>query len=533
VTSSFSRTVVWFLAVLACVGGLWLSRVLTFKHLEAKGFQPPDTSASWLDAMCSATATASCEEVAKSEYAVFPFHSKSGLPVSLLGMFYFTAVLVWLGLIGECSPSRWWVHLILVAGTTVGVGASAFFEFVMWTKLDHYCPQCVVVHVLSLLLMIFALLLWPRRAAETGGRVSRETAGSVSSRFGKASSEWPFVRILLATPIVALVAMWGEFIWLAPSMAVQRPADASRFASTKPADDKAAIAVLTSQPADALAKQIVDLRKKLETSEGAQKYYKQQSEHYEKNWRHSALDWDLTPATPIATDNRPFRGPANAPHTMVIYSDFQCPACKNFEDFVNTKLIPLSDRNGGLVRIIFKHWPICQDCNPDARVNLHPAACKASQAAEAARILGGDEAFWKMYDLLWKKQAELKKSQDFASLAKEIGLNEQALAKTMASDEVMARIKADIQEGTNLGKNVPEVKPDDLEFIRVTSTPAIFVDNKRIYRAHPTERLWLTIFGQPTRTTTTPKPAVSPGVAPPPGTVGPLIRALPATRPGR
>ena len=59
------------------------------------------------------------------------------MPVSLLGMFYFTAVLIWLWLVGSCSPSRWWAHLILVAGTAVGVGVSAFFEYIMWTKLDH------------------------------------------------------------------------------------------------------------------------------------------------------------------------------------------------------------------------------------------------------------------------------------------------------------------------------------------------------------------------------------------------------------
>ena len=92
-----------------------------------------------------------------------------------------------------------------------------------------------------------------------------------------------------------------------------------------------------------------------------------------------------------------------------------------------------------------------------------------------------------MYDLLWEKQDEWKKSQDFVKLAKEIGLDEQAFTKAMAGDEAMAQVKADIEEGANLGKNQPDIKPEDVEFIKVDSTPAIFVDNKRLWRPHQTD----------------------------------------------
>lgn len=580
--SGLVRSVIWLLAVATCIAGLYLSFELTLKHLGKDDYEPSDLTAqdqaesTWLDTVCEATEHSDCDEVAKSGYAVFPFGStpeQPHVPVSLLGMFYFTFVLAWLGLVGSCSPTRWWVHLIFVTITAVGVGISIFFEYIMWTQLDHWCPLCLVVHILSLVLMVFALLLWPRQEVDARGRASAEPPGIL----------WPPLKIVAAVPVITLIAMWGEFVWLSPSGAspgyqrstASRPADdGAAFASltTRPAaelakevietrrrlnnaedsrdhwkkqadyfqrrlqqdvaaqskDQTKTIEALSTQPADVLAKQVADLQTKLSGAQRGETSYKRQTEYYERHWEHAAVAWNLTPAVPINLENRPMRGPAHAAHTMVIFSDFQCPACKRFEQFVNERLLPLSEKNGGLVKLTFRHWPICQDCNPNATTNLHPLACKASYAAEAARMVGGDEAFWKMYDLLWDKQDEWKKSQDFVGLARAIGLNEQAFQQAMASDEVAAQIKADIEEGANLGKNQPNVKPEDVDFIKVNSTPSIFIDNKRLLRPLSLDRLWLTILSSRPRTapTTAPRPVGQPIPA------GPLAQPVPsATRP--
>lgn len=541
------RAVVWLLALVSCVAGLRLSLELTYVHLKSEGYvvqkapgllgtlgwaqisapgngvqtveaerdKTEVDEGGWLDSLCSATASASCEEVAKSRYATWRLNIGSNrfeIPVSLLGMFYFTGVLVWLVLIGSCSPSRWWAHLILVAGTAVGVGISALFEYYMWTELEHYCPLCVIVHVLSLLLLVFALLLWPRQAAEVRSRAARP-ATVATAWFAPAEARWPQVRILLATPLVALLVIWAEYMWLTPVEVAGSTVAPSGPAASRPADDSATIAALTTRPADALAREIVDLRTKLNEAQKAENYYKRNLNQYEKHWLHAVTAWRLSPPVSISLENKPVRGPANAPHTMVIFSDFQCPACKKFEDFVNQKLLPLSKRGGGLVRIVFKQWPICTDCNPHATHNLHPAACRAALASEAARIVGGDEAFWKMYDLLWETQPRWKgwkENQDFNVLAREIGLDEQAFARAMASDEAMAQVKADIEEGANLGKGDPKIRPDDVDFIKVSSTPSIFVDGKRLWRAHASEAMWTTIFTMPAWPSTQPVPGMRP-----------------------
>lgn len=85
-------------------------------------------------------------------------------------------------------------------------------------------------------------------------------------------------------------------------------------------------------------------------------------------------------------------GPAHAPVTVVVYSDFECPTCRQaaqavkllFEHFVNQ------------VRVIYRHFPI--------EVS-HPHALLAAQAAEAA---GAQGQFWRMHDLLFDNQLRLK-----------------------------------------------------------------------------------------------------------------------------
>lgn len=532
------RIVFWLIAVLCCAGGILLSAVLMFEYLETHGFASPepvvknDGEMGLFDAICSATESASCEEVAKSPYAVWPFDSKPGqfqVPVALLGMFFFTAVLAWLWLVGICSPSRWWAHLILVAGTAIGVGASGFLEYIMWTELDYYCPLCVITHVLSLLVFVLALALWPRSPGETRERPTRTGAAPSVAWFAPATTHWPSFRILLATPIVALVAIWGEYLWLSPTAAGPRPPDTQEIAATQPVNEKELIATLTTQPAEVLIQKVVDAQKKLTTAELYQKHYKKQLGHYDKYWQHAYTAWEITPAVPISLEDRSFRGPINAPHTLVVYSDFGCPGCKKFEDYVNQRLLPLSERRGGLIRVTFKYWPICTECSPYATYNLHPAACKAALAAEAARIVGGDEAYWKMYDVLWDSQARWrgwKDNRDFNVLARELGLDEQAFEQAMASDQAIARVKTDLEEGANLGKNLPNIKPDEVDFIKVNSTPSLFVDNKRIWRPHLNDALWVKIMTSPAPTAIAPAPrtpltSIRPGVRPPPATTQP------------
>jgi protein-disulfide isomerase len=88
-------------------------------------------------------------------------------------------------------------------------------------------------------------------------------------------------------------------------------------------------------------------------------------------------------------------GPAHAPVTVVVYSDFECPTCKQAAQAVKLLLTRFVNR----VRVIYRHFPI---------EATHPHALLAAQAAEAA---GAQGKFWPMHDLLFDNQLHLKPHQ--------------------------------------------------------------------------------------------------------------------------
>jgi protein-disulfide isomerase len=162
------------------------------------------------------------------------------------------------------------------------------------------------------------------------------------------------------------------------------------------------------------------------------------------------------PRTQIAADDDPAKGPANAPVTIIEFSDFQCPFCSR----VNPTLARVKDRYGDSVRIVFRDLPIQQ---------IHPNAAKAAEAATCAHEQG---KFWPMHDLLFANQQKL----DVPSLkqhAATIGLDAAAFEKCLDS-----------------GKNAAEWQKDasDAEKAGVQSTPAFFVNGRPIVGAVPYEQ---------------------------------------------
>jgi protein-disulfide isomerase/uncharacterized membrane protein len=65
----------------------------------------------------------------------------------------------------------------------------------------------------------------------------------------------------------------------------------------------------------------------------------------------------------------------NAPIRMVIFSDFQCPACKSL-----SKMVPsLMRRYKGKIDIKYLFYPLDNSCNSKMTYGLHPQACNAAK----------------------------------------------------------------------------------------------------------------------------------------------------------
>lgn len=152
-----------------------------------------------------------------------------------------------------------------------------------------------------------------------------------------------------------------------------------------------------------------------------------------------------TAQVPVRPDD-PVRGNPAAPHTAVVFSDFQCPACRAFAAFFEEQIRPaLGDR----LKVVYKHYPLNQECNPGLQATLHPEACEAADAAEAARELGGSEAFWKMHDALFEGQDSFDR-KPWGELARKAGLDPATVAAKMAARSGRARIFEDVELGRKL-----------------------------------------------------------------------------------
>src|SRR5712671_6316868 len=88
------------------------------------------------------------------------------------------------------------------------------------------------------------------------------------------------------------------------------------------------------------------------------------------------------------------RGPGDAPATILVYGDYQCPYTRAFE----LSLAELRRVDGGAFRSVYRHFPLRE---------IHPQAQGAAEAAEAVYALGGVEAFWRMHDGLFAHQHHL------------------------------------------------------------------------------------------------------------------------------
>ena len=151
----------------------------------------------------------------------------------------------------------------------------------------------------------------------------------------------------------------------------------------------------------------------------------------------------------------PVRGAANAPVTIVEFSDFHCPFCKR----VLPTLKEIEAKYGDKVKLAFRDYPIDQ---------LHPGARKAHEAARCAHEQG---RFWAYHDVLFDK-APRASLDDLKAYAREVGLDLPKFDQCVTSGKHKEVVQKDIDEGARLG---------------VSGTPAFFINGELLSGAQPLE----------------------------------------------
>jgi len=157
----------------------------------------------------------------------------------------------------------------------------------------------------------------------------------------------------------------------------------------------------------------------------------------------------------VSEDDDAVQGNANAPVTIIEFSDFQCPFCEKF--FTDT--LPQIEANyikTGKVKLIYRDFPL----------EIHQYAGKAAEAAECARDKGGDSAFWKMHDKIFENQASLSED-NLKKWAKELGYN---IDSCLDGGKKKAEVQKDLADGIAAG---------------ISGTPSFFINGKLIEGAVP------------------------------------------------
>lgn len=119
--------------------------------------------------LCTPSARVNCDYVLASHWSKF-----RGISTSLIGFAYFCAAGVWFAAIGvPTHRARAW-HLAPMALVLAGAAVSAWFVYVMATRLPVWCSWCLAAHGVNGLMLVLTLAAWPRRA---DGMPSYPTAG--------------------------------------------------------------------------------------------------------------------------------------------------------------------------------------------------------------------------------------------------------------------------------------------------------------------------------------------------------------------
>lgn len=152
---------------------------------------------------------------------------------------------------------------------------------------------------------------------------------------------------------------------------------------------------------------------------------------------------------PEVSNDDHVRGNKNAKVTLVEYTDFECPYCKQFHP-TTTKIL---EEYGDKVRLVLRNYPL----------PFHANAQKAAEAAECVAKLSGNDAYWKFVDLYFERTTSNGNGialDAMAPMAAEAGANQAAVQKCLDSGEMAERVKTDMEKGSAAG---------------VTGTPGTFI----------------------------------------------------------
>ena len=151
----------------------------------------------------------------------------------------------------------------------------------------------------------------------------------------------------------------------------------------------------------------------------------------------------------------PHIGSFNAPVTVVVFSDFQCPYCQELEAVLKNRVLPAEQE---IVNLQVRQLPL--PSHPLARLAAETAMCALTQR---------HEAYWKVHGFLFRHQesiGEFVGPGNVPRLTAAIeGLDAHAFSECLSSQTGGKKVHQDLELATALG---------------IAQTPTLFINGYRV-----------------------------------------------------
>ncbi|MBI4360026.1 MAG: DsbA family protein [Candidatus Jacksonbacteria bacterium] len=149
-------------------------------------------------------------------------------------------------------------------------------------------------------------------------------------------------------------------------------------------------------------------------------------------------------------EGRPTRGIPSARITVVEFSDFQCPFCRESFKILQEVFLKFPDA----LHFQYRHFPIEGN-------GSHPLA---EEAAEASMCANAQGKFWEYHDLIFQNQDRLT-IDSFLAFASSIQLDTTAFAVCFQTHQFADQVVEDFEDARSIG---------------VKATPTFFINGVKI-----------------------------------------------------
>lgn len=147
----------------------------------------------------------------------------------------------------------------------------------------------------------------------------------------------------------------------------------------------------------------------------------------------------------VEAGDNPALGPADAPITIIEFSDYECPFCARWHQQVYSRLMKEYE---GQIRFVYRDFPL---------ENIHPNAVSAAIAAHCA---GEQGAYFPFHDALFSYEYGLNR-EAYLTYAKRLELDLRAFEVCLDEARYADKVQANLEYGLSVG---------------VSSTPTFFVN---------------------------------------------------------